>query len=377
MKVAANLLFCVPGQVGGSEQYLTRQLSALHRIHGDGPGSAVSLHLMTLPGLIEAHEELAALPHSVAPISGRQRSVRIAAEALWLRRECRRSGNELVHHGGGTVPMRRVGVPEVLTIHDLQYRTYPQSFSPVKLRWLQRAIPQAIERAEVICTPSEFVRDSVIDVGATPDNVVVVPHPLGRVDRDRVATGADELRERFGLRDHVVVFPAITYAHKNHAVLINAMAQLARSDVSLVLIGGRGPREAEVLDLIATRRVGDAVCRAGRVSDADRDGLLAMASALVFPSRYEGFGAPVVEAFARATPVISSGVTALHEVGGDATIVCDPDAPSQWAEAIDQVISDAALADRLRGLGTLRLNDFSDGRAADALLGAYRWAIGA
>jgi glycosyltransferase involved in cell wall biosynthesis len=372
VKVAANLLFCVPGQVGGSEQYLTRQLAALSDAYGD----VVDVHLMTLPGLVEVHRELSSLARSVAPISGRQRALRVGAEAVWLQRQCARIGADLVHHGGGTVPMGRSTRPSVLTIHDLQYRTFPDTFSPIKLRWLQRSVPRAIERAAVVCTPSEYVRGTVIAAGAAPERVVVVPHPLGRVDAARVATPPDELRERFALRQHVVLFPAITYRHKNHGVLVNAMAQLARRDVSLVLIGAVGPHEREVRTLIAQRGVTDSVYRLGRVSDEDRDGLLAMASAMAFPSRYEGFGAPVVEAFAQRTPVISSGCTALAEVGGDAVITCDPDAPSQWAEAIDHIISDPDLATRLANAGIDRVANFSDRHAADALWHAYQQAMG-
>jgi glycosyltransferase involved in cell wall biosynthesis len=372
VKVAANLLFCRPGQVGGSEQYLTRQLVALADAYSD----VVDVHLMTLPGLIDAHDELSTFAHSIAPISGRRRALRVGAEALWLRRQCDRVGADLVHHGGGTAPAGRSKRPQVLTIHDLQYRTFPETFSPIKLRWLQRSVPQAIERAAIVCTPSEYVRGTVVAAGAPANRVVVVPHPMGRVDAARVATPPDELRQRFALRQHVVVFPAITYRHKNHAVLVNAMAQLARRDVSLVLIGGVGPHEGEVRTLIAQRSVTRSVHRLGRVSDEDRDGLLAMASAMAFPSRYEGFGAPVVEAFARRTPVISSGCTALREVGGDAVMTCDPDAPSQWAEAIDQIISDPPLAARLADAGTARVANFSDRHAADALWHAYQLAMG-
>ena len=136
--VAVNLLWCVPGDVGGSEQYLVRQLVGL-RSHP----TEFAPTLYCLPAFVDAHPELAALyPMVAAGISGEQRPRRIIAEHTWLRR--RTGSTQLVHHGGGTAPVGGHR-PIVLTIHDLQYLTHPEYLSASKLRYLSWSIPRSVK----------------------------------------------------------------------------------------------------------------------------------------------------------------------------------------------------------------------------------------
>ncbi|RLE20398.1 MAG: hypothetical protein DRJ50_10810, partial [Actinobacteria bacterium] len=154
--VAANLLWCVPGQVGGSEQYLVRQLLGLAAQDSD-----FDVTLYCLPQFVDAHPELSDRYQTVAAgISGTTRMSRIAYENTWLARQT--TGVDLVHHGGGTAPM--VGArPIVLTIHDLQYLTYPDYVSPTKLRYLKAMVPRAVRRAEIVAVPTDYVRGTVVD----------------------------------------------------------------------------------------------------------------------------------------------------------------------------------------------------------------------
>lgn len=335
MRLGVNLLWCVPGQVGGSEEYLVRQLLGLAAAD---PGWRDGVVLFAPPGFADAHPDLAErFEVVIAPVGGRRRPLRVVTEATWLRR--RMDGFEVVHHGGGTVPPRSPG-PIVLTVHDLQYLEYPGYFSPIKLRYLRTVVPRSIRRSVAVAVPSEFVRRTVIDAvdGLDPGCVVVVPHGVEPGLGDH-ATGADELRRRLRIGDRrVVVYPAITHPHKNHRFLIRLMdGPWGDDDLALVLIGGAGAAEADVLAAIA--RSAGCIVRTGRVSSADRDGLIAMADALAFPSEYEGFGAPVLEAMALGTPVITSDRAALAEVVGDAGQVL-PLELDAWAGALDVVERD-------------------------------------
>jgi hypothetical protein len=170
IRVAVNLLWCVPGDVGGSEQYLVRQLLGLA-----SQPSPFEPTLYCLPSFADAHPELAALyPMVPATISGTSRPRRVLTEHTWLRRRTREA--DVVHHGGGTTPTvgRR---PIVLTIHDLQYLTHPEYLTPTKRRYLERTIPRSVARAAVVAVPTEYVRRTVVDAyGTDPDRVVVVPH---------------------------------------------------------------------------------------------------------------------------------------------------------------------------------------------------------
>ena len=365
--VAVNLLWCVPGEVGGSEQYLARQLLGL----ASRPAEFAPT-LYCLPAFVDAHPELGELyPMVVAGISGDSRPRRILAEHTWLRR--RTGAAALVHHGGGTAPVGGRH-PIVLTIHDLQYLTHPEYLSASKLRYLSWTIPRSVERATVVAVPTEYVRRRVIDAyGTAPERVTVVPHGVEpAIGAD--APSASELRRDYGLgTGRVLVFPAITHPHKGHLFLLDVMARYwGDPDLRLVLLGGPGSADDEVTATIERLRLGRRVVRPGRVSHAHRDGLIALADALVFPSEYEGFGAPVVEAMALGTPVICSDQPALAEVVGDAGIVLPRDAEA-WADALEVL---AERGNELRTAGRRRAASFTAERSGAGLAAAYRTALG-
>ena len=365
--VAVNLLWCVPGQVGGSEEYLARQLVGLTE-HDHG----LDITVYALPGYADAHPDVAAaFPIVESAIGGSSRPVRIVAEHTWL--AGRTKSSDLVHHGGGTVPA--IGHrPVVLTIHDLQYRELPQYFSGLKLRYLRRQVPRSVARADVIAVPSDYVARTVVEAfGRSADDVVVVRHGV-EPSLGADATAEDELRHRYGLGDatRVLVFPAITHPHKRHDFLVELLAQhWTDEDIRLVLLGGRGLADDTLASLIDERKVGERIIRPGRVPPADRDGFLKMATALVFPSEYEGFGAPVLEAMALGTPVIASDRTALPEVVDGAGLVL-PLELDAWAGALTEV-------DRRRrelvAAGGERAAAFTAAGSAGDLLGAYRRAL--
>jgi glycosyltransferase involved in cell wall biosynthesis len=367
VQVAVNLTWCLPGRVGGSEEYLVRQLKGLSQIdHG------FELTLFVPPGFARAHPDLAASHRLVpTPIDGHRRAVRIAMEYTWLARRTRPA--DLVHHGGGTVPGRG-GRPVVLTVHDLQYRTYPRYFSLVKRAYLGATVPRSVRRAAVIAVPSSYVRGTVVaGFAIPPERVVVVPHGI-EPDLGEQATPEADLRARFGLGEGpVLVYPAVTHPHKNHTFLLRLMATQWRDpDLRLVLIGGRGAAETQLWTDIQQMGLADRVLRPGRVDTTDRNGLLKMATALVFPSEYEGFGAPVAEAMHLGTPVICSDRASLPEVVGDAGLVLPLDLAT-WSTALDTVASRRA---ELQGAGQARATRYTTVRSAEALLGAYRLAMG-
>ncbi len=329
--VSVNMLWCVPGDVGGSEQYLVRQLLGL----ASQPAEFVPT-IYCLPAFVDAHPELADLyPMVTAGITGSGRSRRILTEHTWLARRTQTA--DVVHHGGGTVP-RFGGRPVVLTIHDLQYETYPEYTSPTKLKYLRSVMPKSVQRASVVAVPTEYVRSTVIDhFSIDPSRVMVVRHGV----EPTIGAGAPtefELRRDYGLGSgRVVVFPAITHPHKGHTFLLEVMHRFwTDPDLRLVLLGGAGAADAAVMTRITQLGLERRVVRPGRVPDSHRDGIISLADALVFPSQYEGFGAPVVEAMALGTPVVCSNQAALAEVVGDAALALPLDGEA-WKGALDHV----------------------------------------
>lgn len=364
MRVAVNLLWLAPGRVGGSEEYLARQLAGLP------PDAGIEPVLYCQPTLAAAHPELARRFELVAmPFRRDWRGARVLAEHTWL--PARTGGADLVHHGGGTVPLvtRR---PVVLTVHDIQYASAPERFSAVRLRYLRWMMPRSIRRATVVATPSHYVRASVIDVlGAADHAVVVVPHG---VPDPEPRPGDDEIvaaREAYDLGDRpYVVYPAITHPHKAHRVLVDMLAH-ADPDLLLVLPGGEGAAETSLRQAIAASGDAARIRRPGRIPRAELDALLAGAEALVFPSEYEGFGAPLVEAMTLGTPIVCSTHPAIREVVGDAAVVVESASGEAWADAV-------AAARRRRAelvvAGTARRAAFTPEVSGAALAAAYRRA---
>lgn len=330
-RVAVNLTWCVPGRVGGSEEYLVRQIAGMAAIE-----APFDLTVFAPRGFIAAHPELAAAVSIVeAPTDAHSRPRRVLIENTWLARRTR--SFDVVHHGGGTLPTRG-NVTTVLTVHDVQYLTYPQYFTPLKLRYLRSRVPVSLKRATVIAVPTAYVGDSLVRAFGVPESRVhVVRHGMEEHLGEGATEGA-ELRERFALGDsRVLVFPAITHPHKNHEFLLELLAhEWRKHDVVIVFAGGEGLAEERVMMRARELGVADRIRRVGRVGAHDRDGLITLAEALVFPSTYEGFGAPVIEAMALGTPVIASDAAALREVVGDGGVAL-PLTRESWGPALDHV----------------------------------------
>jgi glycosyltransferase involved in cell wall biosynthesis len=365
--VGVNLLWCLPGEVGGSEEYLARQLAGLHDAEPE-----IVTRLFVLPGFAAAHRDVAARHELVvASLDARRRGWRVVVEATWLPRWL--AGSDVVHHGGGTVPLRSPD-PIVLTVHDLQYRAFPGYFTAVKRRYLQLTMPRSVRRATVVAVPSEHVRASVIEAfGTDPAVVAVVPHGFDPPPPDAITDEAT-VRQRYGIGGRrFVTYPAITHPHKNHRFLLDLLAsEWKNPDLALVLLGGRGLADDEVRTAVVEHGLGDRVIRPGRVPDADRDGLVAAAEALVYPSEFEGFGAPLLEAMALGTPIVCSDRAALPEVAGDAGLVL-PLERDAWAGALDTV---ASRRDFMVAAGHRRAAQFTTRVAGERLAAAYRLAAG-
>ncbi|MFN2594923.1 MAG: glycosyltransferase family 4 protein [Actinomycetota bacterium] len=379
-RIGINLLWLVPGVVGGSETYTTRLLQGLAE-----RSSELDYSLFALPQFAEAYPELVrTFKTFYAPLRGRSKGARVVAgENSWLALQAARNHIDLMHHAGGTMPLVRVSRP-VLTIHDLQYLFYPEYFTRPKLTYLQTVMPRSAESARLILTPSEYTRRTVIErLEIDPTLVRVVPH--GIAPSPSADAGSPDIRERYDLQGPFFVYPAATYPHKNHLVLVNGFARLLalHPDASLVLTGAKGWREwstaksmeSRLAEEIKSLDIQDRVKRLGYVAGSELDALYREAAALVFPSRFEGFGAPILEAWTRGCPVIAADATALPEVVGECGRLVSPDNAEDWAQAMAEMLEDTAERQRYIKSGTARAREFSWLRSADILEEAYAHAL--
>lgn len=369
-RVAMNLLWCVPG-VGGSEEYLVRQLIGLSEIV-----HPYDIHVFAPRGFSERQPAVAAAfrVHE-APSACTRRAQRILLEHTWL--AVRTARFDIVHHGGGSIP--RIGNKRtLLTVHDVQWTEYPQYVSPVKLRYLRNMVPSSLQRATRIAVPSWFVSSTLTTFFATsPEKIGVVRHGL-ESSIDSSATPEMELRRSLNLGSGpVVVYPAITHPHKNHSFLLDVLNEghgaWGEESLRIVFAGSAGSVDADVRAKIGGLGLTHRVVMPGRVSHADRNGLLAMADAMVFPSEYEGFGAPLIEAMHFGTPIICSDRGSIPEVVGDAGIVL-PLTTHAWASALDDVRRDRT---KLLAAGTARAERFTARLSAEDLVHQYDTVMGA
>ena len=368
-RVAVNLLWCVPG-VGGSEEYLVRQLR----------GTTENTHDFTIDvfapkGFRKRHRALADKFTVIeAPSACRRRFVRIVFEHTWL--AWRTRTYDIVHHGGGTMP-RWGNNNTVLTLHDLQWTMYPEYVAPIKRAYLQRVVPSSLRRATHIAVPTRFVASTIVENFAVArEKISVVRHGVESdvlIDK----TAEDELRSRWSLEGAtVLVFPAITHPHKNHLFLLSLMSSeiplWGDSLLKIVFAGSPGSAEEKVRSSIEVHRLENRVVMPGRISARDRNGLIALADAMVFPSQYEGFGAPLIEAMHIGTPLIASDRTCIPEVVGDAGVIA-PLEPDAWVDALHKVrLERADLIEK----GKLRAQNFTTALSGADLLTVYRRAVG-
>ena len=373
-RVLINLTWLVPGVVGGSEESTT---DALRAIAADLPDD-LEIHLAVLQPFLSAHSDLVeSFSCHVLAASGRNKFARVLAEQTWLARLSRKIDAQVVHHAGGVVPLLHPG-RVVLTIHDLQPLDLSQNFSTTKRLYLRFMLGRSAKAADVICVPSEFTSCRVTALlGVEPERIRIVPWCLRAIvlseqsDSLELSSVRSQLAQR---RSPYFLYPAVTYPHKNHLMLLQAFALLRQSvpQASLVLTGASGSMEESVQKLIRKLGLSESVQRTGRVSAAELEDLYAGASAVVLPSLYEGFGLPALEAMARGCLVIGSDQGSLPEVLAAPDLV-DAEDLTAWATAMQAVLvlSDSQRAKR-REAGFGRAAAFSPARTAAALCDSYR-----
>ncbi len=374
-RVLVNLLWLVPGVVGGSEESTTDALRAVADVLDAQDASArIDLHLAVLLPFADAHPDLAArFPLHVLDQDGRDKRRRVLSEQTWLPATTRAIGAEVVHHAGGVLPLRHPA-RSVLTVHDLQPLDMPANFRMSKRIYIRSMAGRSVRGTDVLTAPSDFTRDRLVAVlGASPERIEVVPWWVA----PHTAPVAEPFPLPPGLGDDpYFLYPAITYPHKQHVVLLEAFALLARShpEVRLVLTGGAASAEADVQARMRRADLDGRVLRTGRVPSEQLESLFAAATAVAVPSCYEGFGLPVLEAMVRGVPVIAAAAGSLPEVARSADLVAADDVDA-WAAALGAVLSESP-ADRAQRIaaGHARAARFTPERTATGLLRAYRRA---
>jgi glycosyltransferase involved in cell wall biosynthesis len=282
---------------------------------------------------------------------------------------------EVVHYPL-TLPVPSCALPRVVTIHDLQHRDLPGNFSPAQRAWRGLMYDRAARRAAVVIAHSDYTRGRVIDLlGVPADRVLTSHHAVDQATfRPGFGPGEAELLAELALPDRYILYPASLWPHKNHAALLEALSAMRDTSISLVLTGATFGREVELRASAAELGLAGRVRHLGLVASDLLPVLYRHAVALAFPSSYEGFGMPPLEAMACGCPVASSLGTSLREVVGDAALGLDAGDPRQMAGVLDRLAGDEQLRGRLRAAGLDRAGTFSWDTAHAVHIEAYRLA---
>ena len=269
--------------------------------------------------------------------------------------------------------------PLVVTVHDLSFVRHPESHPKDRLEHFARYLPGTLERAAHVITDSETVRrEALAHFGLDPKRVTAVHLGVGPefVPRDAAATAP--VLARHGLVHGGYLLSVGTLEpRKNLALAMRAWASLpgsVRGGRPLVVAGAKGWLNDSLVALVERLEREGAVRFLGFVPQDDLPALYAGALAMAYPSRYEGFGLPVVEAMACGVPVVTSSASCLPEIAGDAALLADPDDEAAMAQALRSLVEDAALRDRLGRAGTARAREFTWARCAERTVGIYRAA---
>ena len=373
--VGLNLIFLVPGETGGMEVYARELIPPLLAQAPAGMRFTAFVNREAAAAGDGPWGEL--LPAVTVPVNARSRVQWVLGEQALLPALAARARVDLVHSLASTAPLwgpfRRV-----TTVHDLIYARFPDAHSGLRDRGMRMLVPAAVRRSERVIADSLATRDDLVGLLGTPAaKIDVAPLGLPTIRREEDLPEAETwARLDLGERE-VVLSLSAKRPHKNLLTLISALALIPSERRPLLVIPGYPTwHEAELRARAAELGVAADVRMPDWLSGPELEGLWARARAFVFPSLYEGFGLPVLEAMARGVPVACANASSLPEVAGDAALLFDPHDERAIAAAIDTLLSqdDDARA-RTAARGIARAQRFTWERTAAATLDSYARAL--
>ena len=366
MRIGIHLQALRPGQIGGLETYVRQLVHLLprladdvelvlfcahHNAHTFSAGPAVDVQVLD-------DAEFGALEAS---------RLRAARLDLWF---C-----PLL-----VLEPHEPGVPAVVTIPDMQHETLPHCFPAAVLEWRKEHYARSAARADAVLTLSRFSRQQIMDtLGVGPDTVHAIhidagPWAGAHGRASQPAANTAELQRRHQLPDAFLFYPANNWPHKNHTTLLQAR-RLAQTELGrplpLILVGAEVDDRPRWSEVITPGDRADGVRHLGYVPEADLGALFALSRALVFPSLFEGFGMPVLEALRVGCPVVCSDLPSLREICGDGARYVDPSSAEAVAAGIVNIWRNEALDEQVE-IGRQRAALFSWKGTAEATLEVFR-----
>lgn len=355
---------------------VSRYIEALLR---ELPGVAPDDDLVVFSGPVDAEDEGKFDP-KIEWRQSRVRTVRPPVRIAWEQTAgplaARRAGIDLMHFPVNVVTLSP-SVPQVVTVHDLAFHHFPEQYPAAKQRYLRLMTRLSVGRARRVIAVSEATRQDVIRLyGRSPERVVAVPNGIGGemkpLPPDRVA----EFRRERELPEEFFLFLGTLQPRKNLETLLRAYAMIANEVAwPLIVAGAAGWQYDRTFGLVRQLGLSERVRFVGYVAGDELPLWYNAATVFVYPSLYEGFGLPVLEAMACGTPAIASNTSSLPEVVGDAGLTIDPTDTRALASAMLAVARDGDLRQQLGQRGRERAREFGWRRTAELTVEVYRQAL--
>lgn len=287
---------------------------------------------------------------------------------------------DLFHSPDFVLPPTSGNIPTLLTVHDLSFHHYPEHFTRPLVNYLNRVVPRSVARATHILADSEATKDDLMTIwGVAAAKITVLysgVNPLFKpVEKDEELKA---VRQKYGLGNWpYLVSVSTVQPRKNYQMLIRAFKPLTQSwPHHLVIAGGKGWLYEDILAEAEKQGLQDKVHFLGFVADADLPALYTQATLMLFPSFYEGFGLPLLEAMACGVPVLSSDASCLPEVAGNAGRLLSPHEEPAWTSTMHKLLLDGKERGRMVAEGFRQARQFTWKNAARQLVAVYQGLLG-
>jgi glycosyltransferase involved in cell wall biosynthesis len=375
MRIAVDLT-AVPPRLTGVGYYLAGLIAGLQAV------DSTNEYYLLLGAACRDAFAVRSPRFSVVTVPDRSRPARLAWEQIALPALLTRLGIDVLHSPHYTRPLRRLRCASVVGVMDLTYVLLPEHHAWSRRMFFRRMLPAAAARADRIIAISESTkRDAAAHLGIPADRIDAIPLAISAAYRADISPSQVEAtRQRLNLPPEYVLFVGTIEPRKNLVRLIRAYEEAVRADPrvpDLVLVGMRGWHTEEFDRALAESGVRRRIHTVGYVPEQDLPQVYCGAASFVYPSLYEGFGIPILEALACGVPTITSSTSSMPEVAADAALLVDPHDTGALSAAMLRLFHDRVLRDTLRQKGLTRAAAFTWERTATLTIETYRRALAA
>lgn len=355
MRIGIDLIWLVPRFGGGMDSHVRGLLKGLAAIDSDNQYLLFTTHAN--------HDSFEGLPDNFERVlfraTNQSRVSRLFSEQIRLAWHIKRHRLDVLHSPGFTVPLLTT-VPRVLTVHDLKVYALPRIYSASRRMLVKYFVEKAIRCADAIISVSNFTRQDIVNRFGIPEHRVSVVYNAIQSHPPVVGGCWPELARRLGILTEYIVAFSSWEAHKNIPSLLKAFAHTGMANHVQLVVVGHLPKDPIPLRSVAdSLGMGPRTVFTGYLSESERTLVLAHAKALAFPSLYEGFGIVLLEAMNAGVPIACADVTSLPEVAGHAALFFNPLSVDDIASALQRLLADGSLRQRLVLAGRKRARDFS------------------